>query len=40
MFVEPSDNIEGVDEDGIWVPTEETGYEDFQKDSEEDESDW
>lgn len=36
----PDDNIEGVDEDGVWVESEETGYEDIENDSEEDLSDW
>lgn len=28
------------EEDGIWVETEETGYEDIENDSEEDLDDW
>lgn len=35
----PDDNIGGVDEDAL-IDAEETGYEDIENDSDEDNSDW
>ena len=35
----PDDNIGGVDEDGLVVEREHTGYEDIESDSEDDSND-